>query len=832
MLVSRSQAQAAQPSGRCWVLRATAACGILLAASVVAQGQVLVLKNGTELSGKIAQISDIGGSVVSSSSTGAVNLQLIILVDNGLTRVFVSTHQKHNLLEDVRHVERIELKQPVSNYGPGVGKMGSVLRVGKFNEHGQRTYTMQSEQGPVTLIQGITEINPLWTKLEALRGTPALQWESRIATSSIPRETLSTILKSQAPDGSPDRHLAIVRLLIDSERFDDAERELRDILRDFPELTELDKKLTELRQIKSRQWLKEIKRMQSAGQHRQAWVLLRNFPTENVAGQILAEINELVNQYDREAERGAGLLQDYQRFRDELKDETQRKLATEIETELQHALSLNTIDRLTEFDRLRSDETLSGDQKLSLAISGWILGNGSATENIGVAVSLVDVRRLVLEYLRTEPEDQATRDRILMQLSSYEGSDPERVAKILAHIPPPLIVPELAPPTDEASPAEPPQNLQPALGVADGEQDQKKPTGFLRLTVPGLDQEQSFEYLVALPPEYDPYRRYPTIVTLHAAGGNPELQLDWWAGTYQPAANARLGQATRHGYIVIAPVWSTPGQTTYTYSAREHAAVLYTLQDAMKRFAVDTDRVFLSGISTGGDAAWDIGLSHPDLWAGLLPVVAVANYDKPTSPNYVTRYWQNGQNLPMYFVCGSMDVERTTRNAREWNRYLTQPHFDAMVTEYIGRGHEHFSDDIHNMFAWMNNHRRGPVPREFEAMTMRTWDNFFWWLELDRLPDRVLIAPNEWPARDKNPATTTGKLVSQNYFQVKTTAEQITMWLSPDFVDFGQPVRVSIGGRSVSENVRPDLAVLLEDARTRGDRQRPFWGRWTIELKK
>ena len=45
----------------------------------------------------------------------------------------------------------------------------------------------------------------------------------------------------------------------------------------------------------------------------------------------------------------------------------------------------------------------------------------------------------------------------------------------------------------------------------------------------------------------------------------------------------------------------------------------------------------------GGDAAWDLGLSHPDLWAGVIPIVA-------TSDKYISRYWENAKFVPFYFV--------------------------------------------------------------------------------------------------------------------------------------------------------------------------------------
>ena len=116
----------------------------------------------------------------------------------------------------------------------------------------------------------------------------------------------------------------------------------------------------------------------------------------------------------------------------------------------------------------------------------------------------------------------------------------------------------------------------------------------------------------------------------------------------------RLGQATRHGYIVIAPVWTKPQQFQYEYSAREHAAVIGALRDACGRFSIDTDRVFLTGHSMGGDAAWDIALAHPDLWAGVVPITAL-------SGKYVERYWQNESAVA--------DVFRQRRAGRRQGRH-------------------------------------------------------------------------------------------------------------------------------------------------------------------
>ena len=87
---------------------------------------------------------------------------------------------------------------------------------------------------------------------------------------------------------------------------------------------------------------------------------------------------------------------------------------------------------------------------------------------------------------------------------------------------------------------------------------------------------------------------------------------------------------------MIAVDWQQPHQFAYDYSAREHHAVLGALRDACRRFSIDTDRVFLTGHGIGGDAAWDIAIAHPDLWAGVIPIVAVAD-------RYVGRYCQERQ---------------------------------------------------------------------------------------------------------------------------------------------------------------------------------------------
>ena len=327
-------------------------------------------------------------------------------------------------------------------------------------------------------------------------------------------------------------------------------------------------------------------------------------------------------------------------------------------------------------------------------------------------------------------------------------------------------------------------------------------------------------YYVQLPPEYDPYRLYPAIVTLNGEATTAGQQIDWWAGP-RGKNGARLGQATRYGYIVIAPVWTEEHQKQYGYSAHEHAAVLNSLRDACRRFSIDTDRVFLSGHSMGGDAAWDIGLAHPDLWAGVIPIVA-------QSDRYCVRYWENARYVPFYVVAGELDGGKLIKNATDLDRYLRRG-FDATVVEYLGRGHDDFYDEILRIFDWMGRLRRNFFPREFACETMRPWDNSFWWIEVQGLPPRAMVDPADWPPpAGTQPVQVKASINNRNGINVRTGTSQVTVWLSPKMVDFKQRSTITANGRRLNnpdQMIRADLRVLLEDVRTRGDRQHPFWAR-------
>jgi hypothetical protein len=485
---------------RRWVFTAllgAAASG--LAANIPSFADVITLKNGMQLEGGITKLSSLyENPMVKQSTSGAVSVKKIVLVDDGLRRTFVSSNQvRAGGVAPGRDVilTEIPIKKPVANTGRTLGAVGPILEVTPFDEFGNRVFSMQAPKGRLDVVQGITEITPIYTKLEGLQSKGGVAWDMRVATASIPLDVLLRVLHKNIDNSNAQDRLKVVTLFLQAERYLDALRELDQIIVDFPELREAQDQRQRLLQLVATSAIREIEFRSKAGQHRQALTLLQNFPEKDVAGELLIKVRDLFAKYEEQAEQiqqVSSLLDQHLQLLTE--DDAFGRLS-KIVDEIKQSLSFNNLDRMADYLRLASDKTLKADQKLALAISGWVLGSGEGLDNLVVATDLVQIRETVRAYLRSD--DPLEREDLLRELRELEGSSPSNLAKIIR---------QMNPPRDTD------------FGTAD-------PSGVLELTFPGLTESSDFRYLVQLPPEYDPMRRYPCVITLHGSSTTPSNQV-------------------------------------------------------------------------------------------------------------------------------------------------------------------------------------------------------------------------------------------------------------------------------------------------------------------
>ncbi|GHT16953.1 peptidase [Planctomycetales bacterium] len=772
-----------------------------------------VLKDGRILEGR----HNILSRVDEKGDEDDARAKPIVAIDDGLRYVYLSK-SRLSQINDEQMIPLEVFKTGIrANYDGQIYKiLGGYNNSTPFDRFGRRLLEIRDVGGVTYAEQAIIELTSHHLKISGLRtNNKASVWDMRLATNGVPRDQLTPILMNLIDPQDLEDRLKLVRFYYGGKQYENADKELDEILKDWNDDPDVKQRLMPLflnvRQQRYQRLIDELELRFDNGQYQFVKKYLTALETDrDLPDRLLEPVRRLLRRYEEfektQSEIIAALKSLYEKLLVEEQNTPYLAEIPPILDEIAAELNMNTVKRLASFQLYANDQKLTNAEKLAIGITGWFAGVNADNSRLAVAAELPTTRKLIREYLQSG-NNNLLRNEILTKLKQLESARPNLIAGILATM-------------------KPPQNELP-------ESDPDKP-GYYRLEVKTTYPAQ-IEYAVQLPPEYDPNRHYPMIVTLNGVTQSPEMQLDWWSGSWREGE--RIGQASRYGCIVIAPDWNPAKQTEYDFSAFSHAAVLLSVKDAFRRFNVDTDKVYLSGHGVGGSAAWDMALAHPDLWAGAVPFNAVAE-------KYIDIYRAAIRHIPLYLVWGEMEgigkQSKWLNNAAVLNKYLTtqaRPG-DVTVVKYIGRGSEGFSDEILEIFDWMKSRQRNVTPLEFETETMRAWDSFFWWVEMPGLgkeKPEMTRDPMDFP--DKNP--TKGlvtvrskllKLTNNVQIDVKPRVAETVVFLTPEMIDFKQKTSVKVNDKRyqpLNGIVEPDIEVMLEDARTRSDRIHPFWVKLT-----
>ncbi len=607
---------------------------------------------------------------------------------------------------------------------------------------------------------------------------------------------------------------------------EEAQQELDKLVEEYPSRKEDLASLREtIAKVLADIQVEDIDRAFKAGQHKRAQERLTQFATDKLEPLVneknLQLARDLRNKYD---DLNTKMGQARQTLAALIKrvEPSDSKFWSDAADLILGELNLDTLPRLETFvtfglQHLREVEanakpSQAADEVLALAVSGWLLGNASAEPDTTSARLLARARGMVLDYQKND--NSAVRLQMLQSLFQRSNMTVEVLARII----------KTAPPVNAFDKT-------------------KIDTKTVKLDIDIADSRGG-SYYVKLPPDYHHHRDYPVVLYLQSARERADVTLE------------RLGElAAQHGFILAAPLWGGPSGAAYTYTAREHAIVLDSLRDLRRRFQIDSDRVFLFGWENGADAALDIGMSHPDQFAGILSMCGVPRYYTAEHDRYLT----NAQYLPVYLVEG--DRNGLNGAAARWMlKDWMHGTYSALYAEYKGRGPDWYKGELPRMFDWMTHKKRffpkkemgrrnttGGVGEEFR--TMRECDNRFYWLTTDVIDPRCLSGPtlqvratppasmqasisvaNKLDAKSPGQTETKAKIFTQVAIQTKGL-RQVTLWLSPAMVDFTNPIRIKVNGSAIGGDrlLPPNPAVLMEDFFYNGDRQRLFYEK--VELR-
>jgi pimeloyl-ACP methyl ester carboxylesterase len=718
----------------------------------------------------------------------------LLYIADGLKRVVVrdSKIERIEANNAFRTGEKFQLVQPMSVHGGIQPEEVIAVQAGPWNERGRRSFEYYSRPNkPIRMEQAIIEIGPHIARFRGVDGF----WVGQVSINQVPRESVMHLLGRVQQENVEERE-RVVRFLMDVGWRAEAKKELDRLVKDFP-TPDLKERTTiarqYLQQLDAESRRSEIDLSRKAQQYQRVAELEKSFNEKGIPTQLLVEVREIERHDLQQRTSDRAMAADLRKLVDQLPSATRnswKEFVDEVFTAIETAPDA-VRDRLAAWRKAIAQKAASQSQ-FALAMSGFVAGHELAAPELKTADVLWKARQIVRDYLTTD--EQGVRAERKAQLEELDwgalaaSTDMVRRLQILTRIiqlmPPPL--------NDDATKVEK-TKLHRVV-----EQENDAPT----------------EYAVQLPPEYHPLRSYPAIIVLHSGDG-PKKALEQWEA-----------EAARRGYILIAPEYSEPGKTSeYRYTTSEHAAVELALRDARKRYAIDSDRLFVAGQLTGGNMAWDYALAHSDEFAGAVVISGLP-------ARYVPRYLPHHERLPLFYVVGEYVPAVRPLVYEKYVKPLIVKAWDVTYIEYFRRGLEELPEEIPTAYDWMDRHRRDPYPKSFKAFTARTSDARFNGIVAREINAGRTTAPEaaDVLGQNLNPATIEMKSSTlSNLMKLEVSGvRSLDIWLSPKLIDFKRRVEIRIHDRPYFKGqIKLETEPLLEDFRLRGDRQQMYWHRVT-----
>ncbi|MCZ6683319.1 MAG: prolyl oligopeptidase family serine peptidase, partial [Planctomycetota bacterium] len=306
------------------------------------------------------------------------------------------------------------------------------------------------------------------------------------------------------------------------------------------------------------------------------------------------------------------------------------------------------------------------------------------------------------------------------------------------------------------------------------------------------------KYAIFTPLQYDqdPTHRWPVLVSLH---GSPDCGTDGKRQTREALPKIIAGRRSSFPFITV-----MPQAKTLWFRGDDAEAVWRMLEAVHAAYRTDRDRVYLTGISMGGFATWELSMLRPDVFAAIVPVSGVGP----------TQYASNIAHLPIWAFHGSKDRNVAVAGSRDPIEALRKLGSDPKYTEYRNKPHKIWSLVYRpqTLWRWLLKQRRGPAPRVIDYKLMTT-SATVWWLALRVDPNHD--AGSESPPHIRAEIGTDGKITIRSEGVAFWSIESNREPLEP-----GTPIEVEWNGKVVFRGEFPGVISVQPAATEDADSKR------------
>jgi predicted peptidase len=209
-------------------------------------------------------------------------------------------------------------------------------------------------------------------------------------------------------------------------------------------------------------------------------------------------------------------------------------------------------------------------------------------------------------------------------------------------------------------------------------------------------------YRLRTPSEVVPDKTYPLVLFLHGAG---ERGSDNSAQLKHGVTSIIEGADTlKDPIFLLAPqcpkdrYWSPIDLQTGRLSepSKSNAlldAIIALVDDTVKSQPIDPKRIYLTGISMGGYATWDLLARHPKKFAAAIPICGGGD------PDQAAKF----ASVPIWAFHGEADPVVPVKTTREMIAALEKAGGKPKVTYYPGVGHNSWTTTYDNpgVIRWL-----------------------------------------------------------------------------------------------------------------------------------
>lgn len=178
------------------------------------------------------------------------------------------------------------------------------------------------------------------------------------------------------------------------------------------------------------------------------------------------------------------------------------------------------------------------------------------------------------------------------------------------------------------------------------------------------------DYLIYTPPGYDEEseKKWPLMINLHGTDRNVTVE----SLPYAFLPNL-ISSGKDFPMLIVNPMCNKGSWNVEILNN--------LLDDIIKEYAVDEDRVYLTGYSMGGYGTWEWAFENPEKFAAISPIAGCAN------PMDLKRIWRT-RNTPIWIIHGENDIVVDKKCNYETVELLKQYGSDVKFTIYPDVGHK------------------------------------------------------------------------------------------------------------------------------------------------